>query len=67
MHVEMPVLTQADPCYLISQLTSRGCPSFCVIWSQMVVDSHRRAFISLNMRECGREGNFIFGRGTYCY
>ena len=63
MHVEMPVLTQTDPCYLISQLTSRGCPS----WTQMVVDSHTRDFISLNMRECGREGNNIFIRGTYCY
>ena len=38
---------------------------FCVIFTQMVVDSHKRAFISLNMRECGREGNF--GRGTHCY
>ena len=43
MHVEMPVLTQADPYYLISQLRAG-------VRVLLSVDSHRRAFISLNMR-----------------
>ena len=62
MHVEMPVLTQADPCEFRA-----GVRILCYL-TQMVVDSHRRAFISLNMhdmRECGRKGKYIFGRGKY--
>ena len=71
MHAEMPVLMQADPCYLIPQLTTRPVRVLCYR-TQMAVDlctcNKRRIFISLN-RHAGmcKKGNCISGHGTYCY